>query len=167
MASRRESPFWQFSLELYAHREVEKCCLQLQDNCGIDVNVLLYILWLASRQRQVGNDDIVAMDAAVTGWRTQVVVPLRGIRRALQAPGVGCANSGENSFRDRIKAVELEAEKVQQDLLFGLKSAGQWGTAQADSSVAARENLHAYESVLGVEFDIDAQETLVAALLSN
>lgn len=167
MASRTESPFWQFSLEFYGHREVEKCCLRLQDDCGIDINVLLYILWLAARQRQVSNADIAAMDAAVTGWRTEVVAPLRGIRRALQALGTGYTNTGANSFRDRIKVVELEAEKVQQDLLYRLKSAGQWGTTQADSSVAARANLLAYERVLGVQLDIDARETLVAALLSN
>ena len=39
--------FWDFSLAFYAMPGVADACLQLQDGCGADVNVLLFLLYRA------------------------------------------------------------------------------------------------------------------------
>ena len=36
----QSSPFWTFSLGYYRGAGVSEACLELQDNCGIDVNVV-------------------------------------------------------------------------------------------------------------------------------
>jgi uncharacterized protein (TIGR02444 family) len=82
-----ESPFWRFSLRFYARTKVSAACLALQDEAGVDVNLLLFLLFLAEHQRSVVVDDIARLDASVSPWREQVVKRLRDLRRALK-PGM-------------------------------------------------------------------------------
>ena len=56
----RNNPFWDFSLKLYASPAVQTACLDLQDDCGVDVNVLLYMLWQASPRLDVGEHNVTA-----------------------------------------------------------------------------------------------------------
>src|SRR3954466_63486 len=83
-----ESPFWRFSLRFYARSKVSAACLALQDDAGVDVNLLLFLLFLAEHQRKVDAGDIARLDAGVSAWREQVVKRLRDLRRALK-PGIG------------------------------------------------------------------------------
>jgi len=38
------SPFWRFSLRFYARAKISAICLLLQDEAGVDVNLLLFLL---------------------------------------------------------------------------------------------------------------------------
>ena len=42
-----DNEFWRFSLEVYQDEEVQRLCLSLQDDYGLDVNVVLFCLWLS------------------------------------------------------------------------------------------------------------------------
>jgi len=44
---REESPFWRFSLRFYSRPGVAAACLALQDEAGADVNLMLFLLFLA------------------------------------------------------------------------------------------------------------------------
>ena len=57
------------------------------------------------------------------------------------------------AFRNRIKAVELEAERLQQEAMFALAPLGAEGSDPAD---AARANVAAYEQMLAVRFPHEA-----------
>ena len=46
-SSSNETPFWRFSLHFYRQPGVSDACIALQDGCGVDVNLLLFLLWLA------------------------------------------------------------------------------------------------------------------------
>ena len=48
------------------------------------------------------------------------VVPIRNVRRALKSPPPVIAPDAAEGFRTRIKAVELEAERLQQEALYEL-----------------------------------------------
>jgi hypothetical protein len=60
------------------------------------------------------------------------------------------------AFRDRIKAVELEAERLQQEALFALRPLEAWGVALGEASSpevdVAQANLSAYAQWLNVVF---------------
>jgi uncharacterized protein (TIGR02444 family) len=45
--SRQGSPFWRFSLRLYRAPGVGDACIVLQEETGVDVNLLLFLLWQA------------------------------------------------------------------------------------------------------------------------
>ena len=66
-------------------------------------------------------------------------------------------------FRTRIKAVELEAERLQQEALFALAAALATENA-ATVEAAARANVAAYEHALARTFAPAAVDVLLAAL---
>lgn len=155
------SPFWQFSLRFYRLPKVAEACLVLQDRAGVDVNLLLYLLWVATQFRRLTAADVAALEARIAPWRQAAVIPLRNIRRALKSPPALPAAAEAEAFRNRIKAVELEAERLQQEAMFGLPLPG----AQApDRAGAAAANVAAYAAMLGVTFLPGAVETLLAAI---
>ena len=49
--SAQGSPFWRFSLHFYRQPKVAETCIALQEESGVDVNLLLFLLWQATRKR--------------------------------------------------------------------------------------------------------------------
>ena len=52
-----KSPFWRFSIKFYQVPGVPPACIELQDQAGVDVNVLFFLLWLATQNRALNNQD--------------------------------------------------------------------------------------------------------------
>ena len=161
-ASFDESPFWRFSLRFYARSKVSAACLVLQDEAGVDVNLLLFLLFLAEHQRRVDAGDIARLDAGVSAWREQVVKRLRDLRRALK-PGIAeIPGTVSETFRGQIKRLELDSERIEQATLerFSAEAIG----ASAPSRVAAAEvNFAAYEAQLGHAFPREPRAIILAA----
>jgi uncharacterized protein (TIGR02444 family) len=159
-ATPQGSPFWQFSLRFYRLPRVADACIELQEQAGVDVNLLLFLLWHASQRRRLSVADVAALDEQTAPWRETTVVPLRTIRRALKSPPALVAAATAEAFRTRIKAVELEAERLQQEAMFALAPLG----AAADAAEeTARANVAAYEKVRRVSFPPAATATLLMA----
>ncbi len=139
------SPFWHFSLGLYRAPGVADACLLLQDEAGVDVNLLFFLLWNASLKRQVSSNDVHAVDSHIAGWRKTAVIPLRDIRRALKSATGLIEPGAAELFRTRVKGLELEAERLQQETLFDLSQATPLGEAAPSADAAAHANIAAYE----------------------
>jgi uncharacterized protein (TIGR02444 family) len=161
--SSQGSPFWRFSLQFYRLPKVADACIALQEDAGVDVNLLLFLLWHAQQRRRLSTADVAALESQIGPWRDLTVIPLRSVRRALKSPPALVAPPTTEAFRNRIKAVELEAERLQQEAMYALAPLG----AQAASAdEAARANVAAYEAMLGVRFPQAATETLLVAFTS-
>src|SRR5688572_14496276 len=107
MTGAADSVFWRFSLQFYGLPDVAPACLALQDEAGVDVNLLLFLLFLAEQGRAVTRDDVARLDRAVAPWRSGVVEPLRAIRRRLKT-GIGDTPSViSEGLRNMVKKVEL------------------------------------------------------------
>jgi uncharacterized protein (TIGR02444 family) len=157
------SPFWRFSLQFYRQPGVADACIALQEDAGVDVNLLLFLLWHATKQRAFAAADVAALEATIGAWREATVVPLRAVRRALKLPPALVAPGTAEAFRTRIKAVELEAERLQQEAMYELAQASPLGRAAPSPAEAARVNVAAYETMRAVAFPKPAVETLLAA----
>lgn len=157
-----ETPFWRFSLELYGRRGIAEACIALQDGFGVDVNLLLFLFWLASAGWQVSADDVRGLDGQVRSWRELTIVPIRNARRKLKGAATLVTPGKQESFRDKVKAVELEAERLQQEALYELAQRLPLGV-EAPPPAAARANIAAYESVLGLSFPAQNKSTLIGA----
>ena len=145
-SSTSDSAFWRFSLRFYALPEVAPACLALQDEANVDVNLLLFLLFLADSGRAVSRDDVARLDASIAPWRSEVVEPLRTVRRQLKI-GVGdMPPATSEPLRNMVKKVELEAERLEQGRLENQAQKLGKPAARAD---AARTNLAAYEEHLG------------------
>ena len=140
-----DNSFWVFSTGFYAREGVAAECLRLQDEHGVDVNLLLYCLWCASLGRALDGDCLEALDSAVAEWRDKVVVRLRGLRRSLTGSGV-------DEIREAVKAAELLAEQRQQRMMYEFFS-GPGGEHQGASPMTAsvlRDNLAALAAFYGL-----------------
>jgi hypothetical protein len=83
------------------------------------------------------------MRQAVREWQERVVKPLRSARRALKT--LGRQHPAAYDLRGRIAADEIEAERIEQAVLFALalKEAGLPGDAdpEIDASRIVRDNV--------------------------
>ncbi len=122
MPASETNHFWRFSLDFYRRDGVEEACLTLQDNLGLDVNIVLYAAWLASQGRTASVADFEEVDLLVAPWREKVIRPLRRIRRWLKEPGPDAPAGSVPEYRAGIKTAELEAEKIAQDMIFASHS---------------------------------------------
>jgi uncharacterized protein (TIGR02444 family) len=157
------SPFWTFSLGYYRGVGVSEACLELQDNCGVDVNVVLFLLWMASQKRQVAAAEVKRLADKVRPWQVDVIGPIRALRRRLKADAPLLDKGSAELFRTKIKAIELESERLQQAAMYALADGV---TSQTASSVeaAARAGIAAYQDALGRPLTAAAVDTLIGAL---
>jgi uncharacterized protein (TIGR02444 family) len=148
-----ESPavdsFWEFSLAFYAMPGVADACLALQDACGADVNVLLFLLYRARGGRMLSAAEVRHIEALAAPWRQTVVVPLRTVRRALRAPVGAFQPDLTAALRTEVKRIELAAERVQQETLERLAAVEAVGTPSSDPAACARIHLQRYGDCIG------------------
>jgi uncharacterized protein (TIGR02444 family) len=160
------SSFWTFSLKVYAEPAVANVCLSLQDQFGADVNVVLFMLWSAARGRRLSLQEIGDIIDLVRPWQIQVVRPLRLARRSLKIPPSDWPLQEIEALRQRVKANELEAERLQQQVLARFAQANEIG--QPDTADAASvSNLENYANLLNVAFPDQAVSILVGSLSSR
>src|SRR5262249_34616641 len=163
-ANNSGSPFWHFSLRFYREPAVADACIGLQEEAGIDVNLLLFVLWQATRNRVLSKKEVEELETAIAPWRAATVIPLRGVRRALKSPPDLVAPAIAEQFRTRIKAVELEAERLQQEAMYRLADRAPLGRDTRSPMEAARASIAAYQAMCQKHFPQSAVETLLAAL---
>ena len=97
--------------------------------------------WLAAaRKVALTAQDIDPIGAVVDAWHQSAVKPLRGVRRYMKnVPGGDVA-----VLRTRVKGAELEAERIEQAMLFA-HAEGHWPReGQAALPAALWSNLEAY-----------------------
>lgn len=87
---------WTFMLHSYAKTGVKDLCLSLQNDCGLDVLLLLSDVFL--HRRWPATADLQPYLA----WRTEVIVPLRSARMALVK---------DDPLRAEFLQLELKAEQ--------------------------------------------------------
>jgi uncharacterized protein (TIGR02444 family) len=155
------SPFWRFSLQIYRMPGVAEACIRLQEESGADVNLLMFLLWHGVQQRRLSSAEVARLEQDIAAWRDRTVVPLRAIRRALKSPPGLVEAGATEAFRTRIKAVELEAERLQQEAMYEGVRASLLGEAASSVAEAARANVAAYGKVCRAVFADTAVKTLL------
>jgi uncharacterized protein (TIGR02444 family) len=143
----QKSPFWQFSIKFYAVPGVAPACIALQDEAGVDVNLLFFLLWNATLGRTMSNVEVKELDRTIGTWRNTAVIPLREIRRALKTPPAMLTPDVAETFRNRIKAAELEAERLQQEAMYAFAQSGRFRGSAPTPLEAARASIAAYQAI--------------------
>lgn len=107
-----QAGFWAFSLSLYDRPGAARACLELQDRCGADVNLLLLGFWRARRGYPGwAVAELERIEAAVVPVNA-VLRPLRDARRALK--DLREIEPTADALYAEIKALELKLEQVAQ-----------------------------------------------------
>ncbi|GGJ04765.1 TIGR02444 family protein [Halopseudomonas pertucinogena] len=109
---------------LYGQPGMQTLLLELQDEAGQDVLLMLSACWLGRQQREAEPQLWQELHAAQRPWRERVIQPLRQVRRGL------AGNPDVAALYEQVKACELAAEWHQLTVLERL-CAGAAGTGQA------------------------------------
>ncbi len=164
-AQSQGSPFWHFSLGFYRAPGVAEACIRLQDEAAVDVNLLFFLLWQGSLKRRLTAAEVEAADGKVSAWRESAVVPLRNIRRALKDKAGLIEPSLCELFRTKVKGLELEAERLEQEALYEFAQSAILGEPAATPDEAARANIDAYESCSSRRFPKAAADAVIDAFV--
>lgn len=163
------SPFWNFSLAVYGASAVQDECLNLQDQYGLDVNLVLLCAFLgAIHGVALTADDIVAARQEVQQWQEQIVRPLRAARRSLKTVELQNAQdtTAAMQLRAQVKAAELESERIEHMMLERWAEARLATRPRGNAGDAVPANLQALFSTYGIGHERLAvvQHVIVAAL---
>lgn len=128
--------FWEFSLRVYRLPQVSDACLLLQNAHGFDVNLLLFACWYGRTHGTMPPSLLADVQLFSTQWATEVVRPLRRARTWMKGaladsnhPLAG--QSDATQLREKIKAVELRSEQLQQHALEQLANTSLQGAVAA------------------------------------
>ncbi len=133
-----DNPFWRYALKQYGNMGAESHFLRYQDELGVDVNMLLYCGWLATQQKLFCADDDPIQQAML--WQSQVVLPLRQVRRASRAFIPFPALIAD--LRPTLKQIELDCEQQQLWCLY--RAAEKMETRLAPFDALAAQNIRVY-----------------------
>lgn len=117
-------PLWDWAVRLYGRPGVAEACLALQDEAGADVPLALWALWRHAHGRPPDAACLAAAESAVGLWREEVVKPLRTLRRRLKNGPPPAPDAESAGLRERVKAAELEAERIELSILEVLADQG-------------------------------------------
>ena len=157
------NPLWDFSTWAYAEPGVEKACLALQNRLGIDVNMVMFCVWLA--YRGTGTSHLARFLGAALKlsreWQRTLVEPLRSCRENLKgvidaSSLVGSDRASAVQLRERVKQCEVDMEQLQTLAFFSLVSDGSDESvtrSPAEQKDDALNNLTVYFAATGVKLD--------------
>jgi uncharacterized protein (TIGR02444 family) len=103
--------FWDWAVRVYADPAVSSACLELQDVHGHCVTLLLWAVWLGGEGVSVDVDAAERAIASARAWSTEVLVPIRVVRRRMKSPIDNMADAARLGVRERVKVLELESER--------------------------------------------------------
>ncbi len=146
-ASEAKESLWSFALAFYARPAVAETCLLLQDQHSANVCMLIGLHWLDARGCILSAEDLKDLSAHTFKWNSEIIEPLRSLRRALKQPFEKYAvDELQEQLRNSIKQAELLAEKK---LLMEIES---WSIKIAASGNSPQHpNLTRYLKNLGLD----------------
>lgn len=108
--------FWSWMLEVYPRPGVSEALIALQDREGLNVNALLFSIWLGCRGSRLTREGASEIERLNNDWANAIVAPVRTVRRVLKTSDL-IADDKKVDIRKRIQAIELELEEMHCALL--------------------------------------------------
>ena len=150
---------WRFSLALYARPGVADALIALQDRAGLDVNLILFGLWIGARHGVELERSGFAVAAEAVAEPNGILRSIRALRRQLGA----ATDDDVRHLRRALLRLELAAERQVQQRLALCFAAGALPHVPGDRRFAALANL---ARCLGDESDSREAATLRRELAS-
>ena len=132
-----------------------------QDDYGADVSIILFISWCSSQGIRIDAQLLTRVEQSIGVWNRDMVVPLREMRRELTLNSGGMTRKTVSDFREKLKALELEAEHLELDTLAGLISYKSISSGDvADKKHLIETGLFQYMETIGFEIDVRARQKI-------
>ena len=108
--------FWNWMLRVYPRPGLSEALIALQDREGLNVNALLFSVWLACRSGRLTREEADEIVRLNSEWANEIVAPVRTVRRVLKTSTL-IAEDKKADIRKRIQGIELELEEMHCALL--------------------------------------------------
>lgn len=160
-----DHPFWDFSLEVYMAPGVGEACLDLQERHGLDVNLLLFCLWVGASGRGALEDaEVGGLMSAVGAWHEEIVRALRGVRTRMKGGMPPAPDALAESLRQRVQKIEIDCEHTEQLMLAAsIDRTADDSRSRGDRAADAAANVAGYFRGLGRE-PTDADRSCLAVM---
>lgn len=156
--------FWTFAVRTYRCEGIPEACIALQNERGADVNVLLFCCWVGATRGEFEIETFDRMLEFSRAWADRVVRPLRNVRTWMKiegCPDPAMLTESCMNLRERIKKVELEAERLQENVMQSMVDTIPGVTLSvAEQAHAATLNLRRYCEAEGIDWDHETQTRL-------
>ena len=136
---------WDFAVDFYQHAPIKTACLTLQDEAAADVCVLLAVVWLGKKGKQLTGAEVSLLVNTVEVWQQQMTLPLRQLRKQIKS-FIGDDSMDAEPIYQQIKAAELQAERVTLEKLQVFIDTQGW-LSDKTASMANRGNIENLESI--------------------
>ena len=112
-----ENKLWSFALTVYQRDAVAPACLNLQEQCQIDVPLMLCAVFACLQGKAISDEDLAQLHNLAGSWQSDIVQSLRHIRTQLKTGPKPAPNAVTEDLRNKVKAAELAAEKIQLEMM--------------------------------------------------
>lgn len=109
-----ESPFWNYSSQLFQIADVADACLAMQNNLDADVNLLLFCCWAGDNHHPLNKLDIDKLIQASEPWQTAIIKPLREARKLMKNHIIAMPAHLHKQTITNLNEMELNAEHMAQ-----------------------------------------------------
>jgi uncharacterized protein (TIGR02444 family) len=147
------NPLWIYSVKQYSNDSCSLFLLNAQHLYQLDINVLLFIGWLATKNKLLNMPALTK--AHIFEWQYRVITPIRNLRKRLKP-------LGNHDFYQHMKDLELSAEYQEQLTLYKLHELmdkSNWGFNRL-----IQESCEVYFKELKQEIDESWLQTLIEHL---
>ena len=103
--------FWEWSQTIYARAGVADILLTLQDQYGLDINIILACIWTGDQQAALSVQDLAALFDFTENWAQKVTIPMRAVRRNLKNDPLA-TEGAVKKLRSSVKKLELQSEEI-------------------------------------------------------
>jgi len=155
--------FWEYSVSRYTKGDMAPLALLLQDNHGVNVNVLLLICWCLENNVIINLPQLNEVIAASASTEEKLLTHRK--KRKATSP----ANGGDKASYEALKATELDLERQQQrDIVasFNLQSITRLAQSQALSSNVFNASIAALINAYGLRDNSEARR-LVSLVINQ
>ena len=112
-----ENKLWSFALTVYQRDAVAPACLDLQEQCQIDVPLMLCAVFACLQGKAISDEDLAQLHNLAGSWQSDIVQSLRHVRTQLKTGPKPAPNAVTEDLRNKVKAAELAAEKIQLEMM--------------------------------------------------
>jgi len=142
------SELWCYSTQVYTIVEVEKSCLQLQNEFEADVNILLYCCWAGEKKCLLNNEELSAIQTVTTPWQ-RILKPLRDARQMMKQHVVPIPADQRQQTVTNMSELELNAEHMEQLALEScIDFTAKTPSSEQSSADCCAQNLFVYLQLL-------------------
>ena len=152
--------FWKFSLEFYDRPKVASRLISLQDDLGVNVNLVLCCFWSADRGFSVLTRQVISdLNAIVEDWNLLVVKPLRSVRLEIKHLESDKYKKIREKIRSKTKDLELSTEQFEQMIIYDYlnTNTGSSTLSEQDKMEIAKSNLFSYLGFLKLDTRVDSE----------